>query len=115
MALKQFDLGVCRPVWCGEWDRTKAYEFLNFVERNDAIYQAVQDVPAGIDITNETYWKKTSGASTIPEFAGIEEVEQMLNEVFGATAGDTVDGASVASDDEVTEMIDSVFTDTQEV
>lgn len=42
-----------------EWDNTKPYEPLTIVTHLGNSYTSRQSVPAGIDITNETYWALT--------------------------------------------------------
>jgi hypothetical protein len=41
-----------------EWDNSKDYEALTIVTKDNATYTSRQDVPAGIDISNATYWAK---------------------------------------------------------
>lgn len=42
-----------------EWDNTKPYEPLTIVTHQGNSYTSRQNVPAGIDINNETYWALT--------------------------------------------------------
>ena len=39
-----------------EWDKTKSYEYWTLVQHEGTSYISVQNVPAGIDITNENFW-----------------------------------------------------------
>lgn len=59
-----------------EWDGTKAYEPLTIVLYQGASYTSQQAVPAGIDITNETYWALTGNYNA--------QVEQYRSEVKSA-------------------------------
>lgn len=40
----------------GEWDKTKSYESLTIVQYQGASYTSRQNVPVGIEITNEEFW-----------------------------------------------------------
>ena len=42
-----------------EWDKTKQYEPLTIVSSNGNSYTSRQFVPAGIEITNDTFWAMT--------------------------------------------------------
>ena len=42
-----------------EWDNTKVYEPLTIVSHEGNSYTSRQAVPAGIDITNTTFWALT--------------------------------------------------------
>ena len=44
------------PIIVGEWDKTRTYEPLMVVTYQGASYTSRQYVPAGIEITNESYW-----------------------------------------------------------
>ena len=44
------------PIIVGEWDKTRTYEPLMVVIYQGASYTSRQYVPAGIEITNESYW-----------------------------------------------------------
>ena len=39
-----------------EWDKTKSYEYWTLVQYQGASYISVQNVPVGVEITNENYW-----------------------------------------------------------
>lgn len=47
------------PIFAGTWDKTKTYEPLMIVEYQGNSYTSKTYVPAGIDITNDTYWSLT--------------------------------------------------------
>lgn len=49
---------VCLTV-NGKWDKTKQYDKISIVfnDANNTSYISRQDVPAGIEITNEDYWQ----------------------------------------------------------
>ena len=42
-----------------DWDSTKTYEPLTVVYNQGSSYTSRQYVPAGIDISNDTYWART--------------------------------------------------------
>ena len=44
------------PIIVGDWDITKEYEPLMVVYYNGASYTSKTYIPAGIDISNTTYW-----------------------------------------------------------
>ena len=44
------------PIIVGDWDITKKYEPLMVVYYNGASYTSKTYIPAGIDISNTTYW-----------------------------------------------------------
>ena len=56
-----------------EWDKTKQYEPLTIVTNNGASYTSRQFVPAGIEITNDTFWALTGNFNA--------QVEQYRKEV----------------------------------
>ena len=47
------------PLFIGDWDDTVTYEPLSIVQYQGDSYTSRQYVPAGIEITNETYWACT--------------------------------------------------------
>ena len=58
MAINKYVGSRYVPLYCGVHDSSKAYEPLSIVsnaERNET-FTSVQSVPAGIELTNETYW-----------------------------------------------------------
>ena len=57
-----------------EWDNTKTYEPLTIVYYQGNSFTSRQAVPAGIDITNETYWAETGNYNA--------QVEQYRTEVL---------------------------------
>ena len=61
------------PLFCGEWDNTKAYESLSVVTYQGDSYTSMKAVPVGVDISNESYWL-VSGIYNA-------QIEQYRNEV----------------------------------
>lgn len=47
------------PLFMGEWDESADYEPLSIVQYQGNSYTSRQSVPAGIPLTNETYWAET--------------------------------------------------------
>ena len=52
-------LGKVCPTANGKWDKTKQYDKISIVfnDADNTSYISKQDVPAGIEITNEDYWQ----------------------------------------------------------
>lgn len=48
------------PLFTGDWDNTKTYEPLSIVTYQGDSYTSRAYVPAGVAITNTTYWVKTA-------------------------------------------------------
>lgn len=63
-----------------DWDSTKTYEPLTIVYNQGNSYTSRQYVPAGIDISNDTYWAKTGNYNA--------QIEQYRSEV--ATVDDRI-------------------------
>jgi len=56
------NLGKVRITFGGDWDSTNNYETLTVVNNAFGVkYISLQDVPAGIDISDTTYWEPLSG------------------------------------------------------
>lgn len=67
------------------WDNSKPYEKNTFVVQGEHIYVAIQNVPAGILIDNETYWRRYDFTTT-----GIESLRHDLDaEIANRQAGDS--------------------------
>lgn len=56
MATRQYIGARYIPIIVGDWDNTKEYEPLMVVYYNGASYTSKTFIPAGIDISNTTYW-----------------------------------------------------------
>ena len=58
-AYTELNIGQIRPTPKGTWSATQAYNYLDIVKDTTASYIAVflTGVPAGISITNTTYWQ----------------------------------------------------------
>lgn len=59
MSVRQYIGARYVPLFMGEWDITKNYEPLSIVQYQGNSYTSRQAVPAGIQITNETFWALT--------------------------------------------------------
>lgn len=76
------------PLIEGEWDSTKAYEPLTIVTYQGDSYTSKTFVPAGIPVTNTTYWVLTGNYSA--QIAAItEDVNQLKNEMGKVIQGYT--------------------------
>ena len=59
----------------GEWDKSKTYESLTVVLYNGASYTSRQNVPVGVEITNEEFWVLTGNYNV-----QVEQYRQDVNE-----------------------------------
>lgn len=59
-----------------EWNTTNTYEVNMIVFVGKRAYTAIQDVPAGIQITNTDYWSETG----VP-FVDLADIRQHLNQL----------------------------------
>ena len=78
-----------------EWDKSKSYDSLTIVYHQGNSYTSRQAVPAGIEITDESYWALTGNYNA--------QIEQYRNEVTAydnriTTAQDTADSAKTSAD-----------------
>ena len=64
-----------------EWDKTKSYEYWTLVQYQGASYISVQNVPVGIDITNECYWLLSANYN-----AQIDAYYNIVKELIDVTA-----------------------------
>lgn len=87
------------PIVVGEWDNTRTYEPLMVVTYQGASYTSRQYVPAGIEITNESYWVLSANYNAQVE-AYRQEVRGILpydeTPTEGSTKGVTSDGIKKA-------------------
>lgn len=67
-----------------DWDNTKTYEPLTIVYHQGNSYTSRQSVPAGVDITNTTYWALTGNYNA--------QIEQYRNETASKLSTVTTDG-----------------------
>lgn len=67
-----------------DWDRTKTYEPLTIVYHQGNSYTSRQSVPAGVDITNTTYWALTGNYNA--------QIEQYRKEAASKLSTVTTDG-----------------------
>lgn len=101
------------PIIVGEWDNTKTYEPLMVVTNQGNSYTSRQYVPAGIEITNESYWVLSANYNAQVE-AYRQEVRGILpydeTPTEGSTKGVTSDGIKKAIDTEIKKAIDTETT-----
>lgn len=76
-----------------EWSNTRAYEINNIVFIGKKAYTALQDVPTGIEITNESYWSETG----VP-FVDLSDIRAKLNELDLEVDANTTDIATAQAD-----------------
>lgn len=67
-----------------DWDKTKTYEPLTIVYYQGNSYTSRQSVPAGVDITNTTYWALTGNYNA--------QIEQYRKETASKLSNVTTDG-----------------------
>lgn len=67
-----------------DWDKTKTYEPLTIVYHQGNSYTSRQSVPAGVDITNTTYWALTGNYNA--------QIEQYRKETASKLSTVTTDG-----------------------
>ena len=69
-----------------EWDKTKSYEYWTLVQYQGASYIAVQNVPVGVEITNENYWLLSANYNAQIEAyrREVEDCVEQVNEVSTA-------------------------------
>lgn len=67
-----------------DWDRTKTYEPLTIVYHQGNSYTSRQSVPAGVDITDTTYWALTGNYNA--------QIEQYRKETASKLSNVTTDG-----------------------
>ena len=73
-----------------DWDSTKTYEPLTVVYNQGSSYTSRQYVPAGIDISNDTYWARTGNYNA--------QIEQYRSEVA------TFDGRITTNETNITDL-----------
>lgn len=73
-----------------EWDSTQSYEPLTVVYHQGNSYTSRQAVPAGIEITNNTYWAQTGNYNA--------QIEQYRAEVAAYDARITANADNIASE-----------------
>ena len=105
MATTQYIGARYVPIFVGEWDNNRTYEPLMVVTYQGASYTSRQYVPAGIKITNESYWVLSANYNAQME-AYRKEVREILpydeTPTEGSAKGVTSDGIKKAIDTAVT-------------
>lgn len=85
------------PLFMGTWDNTSTYEPLSIVQYQGNSYTSRQYVPAGIEITNETYWAETGSYNA--------QVEQYRQEVLNFDSRiDDVEDSVTSINGSITEL-----------
>ena len=99
MSVREFIGARYVPIIVGEWDNTRTYEPLMVVTYQGASYTSRQYVPAGIEITNESYWVLSANYNAQVE-AYRKEIRDILpydeTPTEGSTKGVTSDGIKKA-------------------
>lgn len=99
MSVREYVGARYTPIIVGEWDSKKTYEPLMVVTYQGASYTSRQYVPAGIEITNESYWVLSANYNAQVE-AYRKEVREILpydeTPTEGSTKGVTSDGIKKA-------------------
>lgn len=105
MATTQYIGARYVPIIVGEWDKTRTYEPLMVVTYQGASYTSMQYVPAGIEITDESYWVLSANYNAQVE-AYRKEVRDILpydeTPTEGSTKGVTSNGIEKAIATETT-------------
>lgn len=86
MATKQYIGARYVPLFADpiDWDKTKTYEPLTIVYHQGNSYTSRQSVPAGVDITDTTYWALTGNYNA--------QIEQYRKETASKLSNVTIDG-----------------------
>lgn len=76
-----------------EWSSTQTYEINMIVFVGKKAYTAIQNVPAGIEITNTSYWIETG----VP-YIDVSAIRTKLNELDNDVSDNTADIAQAQAD-----------------
>ena len=108
MATTQYIGARYVPIIVGEWDKTRTYEPLMVVTYQGASYTSRQYVPAGIEITNESYWVLSANYNAQVE-AYRKEVKQFDDRINATETSNTTQDAQLAgtSDSGLKTLIDA--------
>lgn len=92
----------------GKWDKTKQYDKISIVfnDADNTSYISRQDVPAGIEITNENYWQVIGNRGTVivvDDKLNGNSTNPIQNKVV-YTAIQELDGKIKLIDDDVTNL-----------
>ena len=89
------------PKIFGEWDNTKQYEALSIVQYQGNSFTSRQNVPVGIEITNEDYWVSTGNYNA--------QIEQYRQDVVNVANDITnLSNANETLNDEITKVNDNI-------
>jgi hypothetical protein len=91
-----------------EWDGTRTYENKMIVFIGKRAFTALQDVPAGIEISNTTYWAETG----VP-FLDVESIRQSVTALSDEV--DSLTGDVTAIDGRVTTNSNNIATLTSQL
>jgi hypothetical protein len=99
------------PKPCGDWDNTKntPYERLSVVYYSGNSYTSKQDVPIGIDITNETFWQHSADYNAQMEIykTDVDNYKGLFTNAYKDNIFDnTFDSLSKRLDDFTTKLSD---------
>ena len=102
MATTQYIGARYVPIIVGEWDKTRTYEPLMVVTYQGASYTSRQYVPAGIEITNESYWVLSANYN-----AQIEAYRKEVNAILPYDETPTKDSTKGVTSDGIKKAIDT--------
>ena len=98
MSVRQYIGARYVPLFMGEWDETANYEPLSVVINQGNSYTSRQSVPAGIPLTNETYWAETGNYNA--------QIEQYRQEVLRFDARIAANVQAIADEVEAREALE---------
>ena len=102
MATTQYIGARYVPIIVGEWDKTRTYEPLMVVTYQGASYTSRQYVPAGIEITNESYWVLSANYN-----AQVEAYRKEIREILPYDETPTEDSTKGVTSDGIKKAIDT--------
>lgn len=92
-----------------EWDTTKSYEPLTIVYYQGNSYTSKQAVPAGVEITNDTYWAITGNYNAqIEQYR--QEVRTFDSRITQNTTNITANTTAISNEETARETADSAET-----
>ena len=101
----------------GEYDPTRTYSALSIVTSENSIYVSKRDVPVGVTLSDETYWRLSARADDIEEPVPDEDIEPeivqrditvILNQL-GSAVGNLSDYYTKSQTDESIENVRRVM------
>ena len=110
MSVRQYIGSRYVPIFADplEWNGTRTYEQLTVVLHQGNSYTSRQPVPAGIEITNTTYWAQTGNYSAQVEQYR-QETEQYRQEVASFDGRITANETAIAAETSAREAADTAL------